>query len=190
MTARAEIRQHPERTVTDEAAEILAIGMVAHVGFSQDGQPYVIPFSYHFEPEKPDRIYIHGAQSSRTMQHLATGAPTCVTVTLLDGLVYSRTAKYHSMNFRSVVIFGRGRSITDEKEKEELFDRMVRRYIPERTAGQDYEIPPSDHLKATALVEVLIEEWSAKARSGGPKGPRDADPDAAGSAGLVDLKEF
>ena len=78
----------------------------------------------------------------------------------------------------------------DEKEKEELFDRMVRRYIPERTAGQDYEIPPSDHLKATALVEVLIEEWSAKARSGGPKGPRDADPDAAGSAGLVDLKEF
>jgi nitroimidazol reductase NimA-like FMN-containing flavoprotein (pyridoxamine 5'-phosphate oxidase superfamily) len=188
-TARTRIRQHPERSVPDEAAAILAQGTVAHLGFCDGGQPFVIPLTYHYDPATPDRLYLHGAQTSRALRHLASGAPVCVTVTLLDGLVYSRTALYHSMNYRSVICFGRARRVTREADKRAIFEGMTRRYFPGRTAGRDYDAPPSSHLRATALVEVLIEDWSAKARRGGPKGPRDADPTAPGTCGVVDLGE-
>ncbi|MDP6494927.1 MAG: pyridoxamine 5'-phosphate oxidase family protein [Dehalococcoidia bacterium] len=190
MTVRAKIKRVPERDVTDEAADILAVGLVAHVGFCQEGKPVVIPFSYQYDKSKPNRLYIHGAHESRTMMHLSTGAPVCIDVTLVDGLVYSRTAKNHTMNFRSVVLFGHGRPITDEVEKDKLFDDMVQRYYGGRTLGKDYEPPPSVELEDTAVVEVLIEEWSAKARRGGPSGSHDADPDADGTAGLIKLREF
>ena len=101
------VRVHPERESTEDAAAILAAGYVAHVGFAVEGQPYVIPMTYQFDPAEPTRLYIHGAHHSRLMAHLATGAPVCVTVTLVDGLVYSRTALYHSVNYRSVVCFAR-----------------------------------------------------------------------------------
>lgn len=188
-TERTRIRRHPERAVPDEASDILARGLVAHLGFCQDGQPVVIPFAYHYDPRTPDRLYLHGAHASRALRHLATGAPVCVTVTLLDGLVYSRTALYHSMNYRSVVCFGRARRITRETEKAAIFDRMTQRYFSGRTAGRDYDAPPSAHLRGTAMVEVLIEEWSAKTRRGGPKGPRDADPSAPGTCGVIALAE-
>lgn len=188
-TERTRIRRHPERAVPAEAPEVLAQGMVAHVGFCQDGQPVVMPLAYHFDPATPDRLYLHGAHASRTLRHLATGAPVCVTVTLLDGLVYSRTALYHSMNYRSVVCFGRARRVAGEAEKRAIFERMAQRYFAGRTAGRDYDAPPSAHLRGTALVEVQIETWSAKARRGGPTGPRDADPTAPGSRGVVALRE-
>ena len=104
---RARIRIHPERSQPDEAHAILAAGRVAHVGFVQDGQPFVIPMTYQFDAGRPGHVYLHGAHHSRLLQHLATGAPVCVTVTLVDGLVYSRTALFHSVNYRSVVCFGR-----------------------------------------------------------------------------------
>lgn len=189
MSNRTEIRQHAERSVPDEAPEILAQGRVAHVGFcrSEDGHPFVIPFSYHYEAANPERLYLHGSVESRTLKYLADGARVCVTVTLLDGLVYSRTALYHSMNYRSVVCFGRTRLITAQDEKDAVLARMIRRYFPGREAGRDYEPPPDAHLEQTAMIEVLIEEMSAKARRGGPAGPRDADQDAPGTSGTVEL---
>jgi uncharacterized protein len=184
---RSRIRRHPDRSVSAEASTILAEGAVAHVGFVQDGQPYVIPFSYHYDPVQPQRLYLHGATASRTLLHLAAGAPVSICVTLLQGLVYSRTALNHSINYRSVVCFGRGRLMESEAEKRVVFDGMISRYFAGRASGRDYEVPTLEHLNATALVEVEIEEMSAKARSGGPTGPHDSDASAQGSSGVVEL---
>ncbi len=188
VTERTRIRNHPERAVPGEASDILSEGLVAHLGFVQDGQPLVVPFSYHYDPSKPDRMYLHGAVKSRAFEHLARGIPVCVTVTLVESLVYSRKAMNHSMNYRSVVLFGKARAITDQSEKFEVLDQMVRRYFPGRTIGRDYDPPPPADLGITAMVEVRIEEWNAKARRGGPTGPDDDKPGAPGTAGVVDLR--
>ena len=184
---RSRIRTHSDRAVPDEAAGILAEGRVAHLGFVENGQPFVIPMGYQFDAAQSDRLYLHGSPSSRAILHAASGAPLCITVTLLDGLVYSRTALYHSMNYHSVVCFGRGREVTDRETQRRVYAGMVARYFPGRTAGRDYEAPPDEHLEATMLVEVAIEEWSAKAREGGPKGPHDAEEGARGTSGVVEL---
>ena len=181
------IRQHPERAVPQRAQEFLERGQVAHVGFEQDGRPYVVPMIYQYSPERPDRLYLHGGLSSRLLQQLASGIPVCVTVTQLDGLVYSRDAKYHSANYRCVMCFGRGRIFEDEQQKRAMFEAMTARYFPGRTAGRDYTPASSAHLSSTAVVEVIIEEISAKMREGGPKGPQDAEDNAPGTRGVVDV---
>ena len=183
-TDKTRIKQHAERSVPEEAASILAQGLVAHVAFSLEGRPYVIPFSYHYDPAVPDRLYLHGSPDGRALVHLAGGAPVCVEVCLLDGLVYSRTALYHSMNYRSAICFGRSRAVEDETVKREILREMIARYFEGRAEGRDYEAPSPAQLGTTALLELFIEEWSAKVRSGGPKGPRDADPEAPGTAGV------
>jgi nitroimidazol reductase NimA-like FMN-containing flavoprotein (pyridoxamine 5'-phosphate oxidase superfamily) len=197
VTARAEaaqppcrtrIRVHPERARPDQAPAILAAGLVAHVGFVQYGQPFVIPMTYHFEPERPEYLYLHGAHHSRLMQHLGSGAAVCVTVTVVDGLVHSRTALFHSVNYRSVVVFGRAAPEPPREDRRRLLEGMVGRYWPGRTAGRDYDPIPDDHLESTAFIALRIEELSAKARTGGPKGPRDGDPTAPGSAGVTELR--
>src|SRR2546422_6487184 len=132
------IRQHAERSVPEEAPEILARGLVAHVGFALEGKPHVIPFTYHYDPAHPDRLFLHGSLTGQTLTHLASGAPVCVEVSLLDGLVYSKTALYHSMNYRSAVAFGRARVIQDEAEKRLIFKPMIERYFAGRAAGRDY----------------------------------------------------
>ena len=181
------VRQHPERAVPQRAQEFLAQGQVAHVGFEHDGRPYVIPMLYHYSPDRPDRIYLHSGLASRTLQQLASGIPVCVTVTQLDGLVYSRDAKYHSANYRSVMCFGHSHIFEDAQEKRAMFEAMTSRYFPGRKAGRDYTPAPSSHLTTTAVVEVVIEEISAKMREGGPKGPQDAQEDAPGTCGIVDV---
>ncbi len=181
------VRQHPERAVPQRAQEFLEQGQVAHVGFEQDGRPYVIPMLYHYSSDRPDRIYLHSGFASRALQQLASGIPVCIAVTQLDGLVYSRDAKYHSANYRSVMCFGRGRIFDDEEEKRVMFEAMTSRYFPGRTAGRDYTPAPSSHLATTAVVEVIIEEISAKMREGGAKGPQDEQDDAPGTCGVVDI---
>ena len=190
VNERTQIKNHPERAVPEEASEILSSGMVAHVGFIEEGLPYVIPLTYHYDGQSPDRLYLHGSIRSRAMEVLASGAPVCVTVTLADGLVYSRKAMNHSMNYRSVVLFGTAREVTDPDKKFELFDQMVQRYFPDRLLERDYNPPPASDLGVTSLVEVRIEEWSAKARRGGPTGPDDDKPDALGSAGFTIFREI
>src|SRR5712691_11668079 len=180
-SSRTEIRRHPERAVPEEGAAILAAGVVAHVGFCDGDQPVVIPLVYHYEPERGDRLYLHGSRGSRTQRRLAGGIPVCVTVTLVDGLVGSKDAQLHSANYRSVVCFGRARELP-ENEKRSMFERMTERYFHGRTVGVDYAPATDRELLATSVVEIQIEDWSAKARRGGPKGPRDDDPDASGRA--------
>jgi nitroimidazol reductase NimA-like FMN-containing flavoprotein (pyridoxamine 5'-phosphate oxidase superfamily) len=184
MTDRATIRVHPDRAVPDEIADFLDAGVVAHVGFVDDGQPVVIPMTYHVDD---DLLYLHGGHHGRLMRHLASGASICVTVTLIDGLVYSKTALNHSVNYRSVVCFGRAAPPADQATQARVLDAMIGRYFPGRTAGRDYSAPSDAHLTATAFVPILIEAASAKARRGGPTGPRDDDPAAPGTAGVVAL---
>ena len=181
------VRQHPERAVPDRAQEFLAQGYVAHVGFEQDGRPYVIPMLYHYAVDHPDRLYLHGGVSSRLLKQLASGAPVCVTVTQLDGLVYSRDAKYHSANYRCVMCFGRGRLLEDGAEKRAMFEAMTSRYIPGRIAGRDYTTASAMQLATTTVIEVLIEELTAKMREGGPRGPNDDADHAFGTRGVIDL---
>jgi nitroimidazol reductase NimA-like FMN-containing flavoprotein (pyridoxamine 5'-phosphate oxidase superfamily) len=181
---RTKIRTHPERSLVEEAPAILAEGLVAEVGFVVDGQPFVIPMTYHYDSDTPRQLYLHGAHVSRLVQYLASGGPVCVTVTLLDGLVYSRTALYHSVNYRSVVCFCRTGATPDSAAQERLLEGMIARYFAGRTAGRDYEPIPAEHLEATGFIALTIEDWSAKVRRGGPKGPRDADENALGTAGV------
>jgi len=184
---RSRLRVHAERAVPEEAAAILAAGLVVQVGFAIDGQPFVIPMAYHFDPAQPELIYLHGATHSRLMRQLASGAPVCLSVTLVDGLVYSRTALFHSVNYRSAVCFGRLAPEPPREARRTLLQAMVARYFPGRVAGVDYDPIPDDHLDPTAFVALRLEEWSAKARRGGPNGPRDRDPSAPGTAGVVAL---
>jgi len=187
-TNRAMLRVHPDRGIPDEAASILAEGLVAHVAFAVEGQPFVLPMTYHFDLSRPTNVYLHGAHHSRLVRHLAACAPVCIEVTLVDGLVYSRTALYHSVNYRSVVLFGRAMDPPSAEAQRALLHDMVARYYPGRTAGRDYEAIPDAHLRATAFIAIAIEEWSAKGRRGGPTGPRDSDPMAPGSAGVIELR--
>ncbi len=186
---RARVRQHPERSAPDEADAILASGLVAHVSWNAGDQPFVIPFGYHFDQAIPDRLYLHGGHGSSTLKHLSRGDPVCVAVTLVDGLVFSRTALNHSMNYRSVVCFGRGRSITDAAEKRRIFEAMTRRYYPGREQGIDYQSATDAQITATAVIEIAIEEKSAKIRRGGPTGPTDAAIGPEESCGVVWLTE-
>ncbi len=181
------IKRHPERAVPDEAARILAAGLVAHVGYVRDGLPVVIPLTYHYETEAPDRIYLHGAKAGDTLSALAAGTPVCVTVTMVDGLVMSRTADAHSVNYRCVVCYGTAAPIDDQEEKSALFERMIARYIPGRAVGRDYAAPSAGKLLGTEVVAVTITSWSAKERRGGPLGALDADPGAPGTCGVIEL---
>jgi len=184
VTARGRIRTHPERAVPDEAEAILEAGMLAHLGFVVDGQPFVIPMGYHYEDGK---IYVHSRRGGRLPRHLGRGDPVCVEVTLLDGLVASRHALYHSMNYRSAIAFGRARSITHPGEKTAIFERMTLRYFPGRTSGVDYNPPSAADLKITDLLEIEIEELNGKKRAGPPKGPEDDLEDAFGTRGIFPI---
>ena len=185
MTDRATIRVHAERAVPNDVDAILDAGHVAHVGFVDDGQPVVIPMTYHVETDDRATLYLHGGHHSRLMQHLASGAPICVTVTLVDGLVYSKSALNHSVNYRSVVCFGRAVAPSDMATQARVLEGLIARYFPGRTPGRDYASASAAHLDATAFVGIRIEAASAKARRGGPKGPGDDDPTVPGTAGIV-----
>ena len=184
VSPRTQIRTHPERAVPDEAEEILEKGLVAHVGFAVEGQPYVIPMLYHYEN---NTVYIHGQRGGRLPRTLRAGDNVCVEVTILDGLIASRHALYHSANYRSAIGFGVAREVTDRDEKEAVLERMTRRYFPGRTVGEHYHAPTDGDLKITALMAVEMTELNGKKRSGPPAGPADADdsPEAFGTRGIV-----
>jgi uncharacterized protein len=172
--------------VPDEAAAILAAARVAHVGFAVDGQPYVLPMTYHWDATA-GVLYLHGAKASRLLRRLAEGSEVCAMVTLEDGLVFSKSAKYHSMNYRSVVVFGRATAVEDDTRKREVLEEMTRRYFPGRTLGRDYADASRGEIRGTALLAVTADELSAKARRGGPAGPLDADDAAPGTCGVIVL---
>lgn len=167
-TERTTVRRHPERASYDAETihGILDAGILRHVGFVHDGRPFVIPSNYG---RLNGTIYLHGSPESRMIRVLATGAPVCISVTLLDGLVLARSVFGHSANFRSVVVLGHGRAVTGADEKTKALRIIVEHVIPGRSA--EARQPSTKELQATMVVAVEIEEASAKIRGGGPKDP-------------------
>jgi uncharacterized protein len=169
---RTRIHRHPERAVPEQAEEFLRAGRIAHVAYTVDGQPHILPFLYFYDD---GALYLHGVPASATIRALRKGAPVCASVTILDGLVASRDAKSHSANYRSVVVFGRSEVVVDLEEKRRVFERMTERLFPEREAGRDYAHASVKDLRGVELLAVRTEEMSAKTRIGPALGARDAD---------------
>jgi nitroimidazol reductase NimA-like FMN-containing flavoprotein (pyridoxamine 5'-phosphate oxidase superfamily) len=179
---RTRIRRHPERAVPERADEFLRAGRIAHVAYTVDGQPRLLPFLYFYED---GALYLHGVPAGATIKALRAGAPVCVSVTILDGLVASRDAKSHSVNYRSVVVYGRSEVVTDLDEKRRVFERMTERFFPGRAAGRDYAHAAIKDLRGVELVAVRIEEMSAKARTGAALGVHDVEEEYGGYSTFV-----
>ena len=164
-TARTRVVREPERGVYDRDAvyRILDEGFLCHVGFAVDNQPFVIPTSYG---RKDTNLYIHGSAASRMLRQMKDGVAVCVTVTLLDGLVLARSIFNHSMNYRSVVILGKATLVDDPQEKLEALRVLSEHILPGR--WEDVRQPNERELKATSVLRVPIEEYSAKVRTGPP----------------------
>lgn len=183
-TDRTRLKRLPKRGNFDREVvnSILDEAFICHVGFVADGQPFVIPTSYG---RVGDRLIIHGSAASRMMRSLSEGIDVCVTVTLLDGLVLARSAFHHSVNYRSVVIFGRAEQITDPAEKDAALKALTEHLIPGR--WKDTRPPNALELKATTVLSLPIDEASAKIRSGDPVDD-DEDYELPYWAGVLPLK--
>jgi hypothetical protein len=142
---------------------ILDAAFVCHAGFVVDGQPFVIPTGYGRSGEL---LYLHGSAASRMLRSLTGGMELCVTVTVLDGIVLARSAFHHSMNYRSVVIFGRAVPVEDEEKKLAALKAISERIIAGR--WDDVRKPTAQELKATSVLALPIQEASAKVRTGPP----------------------
>ena len=162
-TPRTRVVREPDRAVYDREAvnRILDEAFLCHVGFVADGQPFVIPTSYGRDENV---LYVHGSAASRMLRNLNQGIPVCITVTLLDGLVLARSIFNHSMNYRSVVILGTATLVGDPEEKLKALRALSEHIIPQR--WDDSRRPNEKELKATSILRVPIEEFSAKVRVG------------------------
>jgi len=183
-TDRTKLKRLPKRGHFDRetAYAILDEGFICHVGFVVDGQPFVIPTGY---ARAGDKLYIHGSQASRMLRNLAGGVDACVTVTLLDGLVLARSAFHHSMNYRSVLVFGRATIVDEPSEKMAALLALSEHIISGRWA--DVREPTDQEMKQTTVLRLPLEEASAKIRTGPPL---DDEEDYALPiwAGVVPLK--
>jgi hypothetical protein len=164
-TSRTRLVREPQRAVYDRAVayEVLDEGFVCHVGFVIDGHPFVIPTGYG---RAGDNLYIHGSAASRMLRSLDQGVAVCVTVTLLDGLVLARSIFNHSMNYRSVMVLGTAVAVEDPNEKLEALRLLSEHILPGRWA--DSRQPNEKEIKATLVMRLPIEEFSAKVRQGAP----------------------
>jgi len=164
-TNRTQVVRLPKRGDYSEATihSILDAGFLCHVGFVVDGQPFVIPTSYG---RSGNTLFIHGSAASRMLRTLAGGVDVCVTVTLLDGLVLARSAFHHSMNYRSVVLFGTAMLVESAEEKTAALRAISEQIVPGR--WNEVRWPTDQELKATKVLALPISEASAKVRTGPP----------------------
>ena len=165
-TERTTLKRLPQRGFYDREVvyRILDEGFVCHVGFTVDGQPFVIPTAYG---RVGDKLYIHGSAASRTLRSLSGGIPVCVAVTLVDGLVLARSAFHHSINYRSVVILGAATMVEAAEEKMTALRAFTEHVIPGR--WDDVREPNEQELKGTSVLALPLVEVSAKVRTGPPK---------------------
>lgn len=165
QTPRTTLKRLPKRGSheRDVINGILDEGFICHVGFSIEGQPFVIPTGY---ARVEDQLFIHGSQASRMLRRLSEGVDVCVTVTLVDGLVLARSAFHHSMNYRSVVIFGRATLVEGRAEKGAALLALSEHMIPHR--WPEVREPTEAELRQTTVLSVPIDEASAKIRTGPP----------------------
>lgn len=164
-TERTTLHRHRERGQTDEAAlhAVLDAGLVCHLGVIIDGSPTVLPTGYG---RLGQTLYLHGSSANRSFQ-FAAGAPVCVTVTLLDGLVCARSAFSNSMNYRCAVIYGTARLVTAEAERLAALRVITEHLIPGR--WEHSRQPSKKELAATSVLALTLDEASVKIRTGGPK---------------------
>lgn len=166
QTPKTTLKRLPERGDFDRQTvySILDEALICHVGFAVDGQPVVIPTSY---ARIGDTFYIHGSAASRMLRAVSGGIPVCVTVTLMDGLVLARSAFHHSINYRSVVIFGNAELVEDEQGKLAALAALTEHIVPGRWA--EVRPPNAQELKGTTVLALPLVEVSAKIRTGPPK---------------------
>lgn len=164
-TERTQVRRQPGRASYDRALvhAVLDEALICHAGFVDGDQPYVIPTIHARDGET---LYLHGAAGSRMLRVLADGTPCCVTVSILDGVVFARSAFHHSMNYRSVVVLGRADEVTDGDRKLRALETIVEHIAPGR--WQEARPPSRQELGATAVLALDLREVSAKVRSGPP----------------------
>ncbi len=183
-TKRTKLKRIPKRGNFDRETvnKILDEAIVCHVGFTVENQPFVIPTGF---ARSGETLLIHGSAASRMMRNLSEGIDVCVTVTLIDGLVLARSAFHHSVNYRSVVIFGNAELIEDEAEKNEALRLFTEHIIPNR--WNEIREPNAKELKSTTVLKLPITEASAKIRTGDPvDDPEDHDLNVW--AGVIPLK--
>ena len=164
-TKKNTIKRLPKRGHYDRETiyRILDEALICHVAFVQNGQPYVIPTNF---ARVEDTVILHGAKASRLLKHVEAGHPVCVETTIVDGLVLARSVFHHSINYRSVVLFGTGRIILDEEEKLNALEAVTEHLIPGR--WKEARLPNAKELNATSVVSIRIDEASAKVRVGPP----------------------
>jgi uncharacterized protein len=181
---RTRVVRHPERGVYDRGVidAILDEGLFCHLAFVHDGQPYAIPTLY---ARVDDRIYVHGSSASRMLGTLAEGAPVCLTVTLIDGLVLARSVFQHSANYRSVVVLGAAERPESDEEKRAALMAFVDHILPGR--AREFRAPTAQELKATSVLVLPIAEASAKVRTGGPLDLNDRE-DVDAWTGVLPLR--
>src|SRR5574341_1657820 len=169
-TARTTLKRLPERGSFDreQINAILDEGIICHVGFVADGQPFVIPTGY---ARVDGKLIIHGSQASRMLRNLGKGIEVCVTITLIDGLVLARSAFHHSMNYRSVVVFGRATVIENREEKLVALRALSEHILPGR--WNDVRQPNERELQLTTVLSIPLTEASAKIRTGPPADDED-----------------
>ncbi|HEX8092044.1 MAG TPA: pyridoxamine 5'-phosphate oxidase family protein [Blastocatellia bacterium] len=183
-TERTTLKRLPKRAEYDRRAvyEILDEGFICHVGFTVNGQPFVIPTGY---ARAGDSLYVHGSQASRMLRELSKGIDVCVTVTLLDGLVLARSAFHHSINYRSVLVFGKASLIEDKEEKLEALRALSEHIVPGRWA--EVREPTESEMKATTVLSLPLAEASAKVRTGPPIDDEE-DYEMSVWAGVIPLR--
>jgi hypothetical protein len=164
-TERTQVHRLAKRGVYEREAVygILDEGLVCHIGFVYDGKPVVIPTGYG---RKGNVLYIHGSPASRMLRELSKGVDVCVTLTLVDGLVLARSAFHHSLNYRSVVIFGRATVLEEPAAKLEGLQAFTEHVVPGR--WEEIRQPSAKELQATTVLALPLEEVSAKVRTGPP----------------------
>ena len=170
QTERTTLQRLPKRGVYDRELvyRILDEAFICHVGFAREGKPFVIPTGY---ARVADQLFIHGSQLSRMLRTLSTGIDVCVTVTLVDGLVLARSAFHHSINYRSVVMFGRAAMVDERAAKLAALFAFSEHVIPGR--WNDVREPSEQELKATTVLSLPLVEVSAKVRNGPPLDDED-----------------
>ncbi len=183
-TERSTVKRLPARGVYDRAVidQILDAGLVCHLGFVVEDQPFVIPTTY---VRIGETIYVHGSPASRMLQTLEGGVAACITVTLVDGLVLARSAFHHSINYRSVVVFGKAALVSDPSEKLGVLKALTDHLVPGR--WQDIRQPNAQELKRTLVLSIPIDEASAKVRVGPPLDDEE-DYQLEVWAGVIPLK--
>ena len=169
-TGRTRVKRVPSRGKYDKESihSILDAHFLCHIGFVHEGYPVVIPTLYGRDS---DNLYIHGASTSRMLKSLQKGIEISVAVTLVDGIVLARSAFHHSMNYRSVVLFGTAKLVVDPKEKLRALKVVSDQVLKDR--WEEVRIPNEKELKATAVLSIPIDETSAKVRTGPPIDDRE-----------------